>query len=384
MTTTQAELMENGDVFLQHFLPGSSSTVKKLRGFIYRLNVAHKNKNMVPSILIHGERGVGKGYTANVIAAHLRWVRNSKGQDIPPVEESDLYKLANHAGLRTQTLTALPGDLAESILFGVEKGAFTGAGESRAGLFQTSDPIDIFLDEIGDASPGVQAKLLEVLETRSFRPLGLSFDKDSKRTDARIIAATNRDLPTMVEKGAFRSDLYDRLCWVVILLPPLRDQLDQLPILARRMLSSIRSKYDLPTWELSDQDIEYCRTYHWPGNHRQLCQVLWEWYLYEGTRSLPHIIKQRSANYAPSKGLEDFILNKLFARFEAIRAGVMPGFRTYGELPEELRKISYKAIYLYNQRQGLKDQDLRLLFTDQNPKNIRKQISQNKPSEEIE
>jgi DNA-binding NtrC family response regulator len=379
----KSEVDENEDFFLQHFLPGSTSSVKELRASIYRLNVAHKNKKMVPSILISGEPGVGKGYAANVIAGHLKWLRSSKGQDVKPVEDSDIYKLAIQAGLRTQTLTALPGELAESILFGVEKGAFTGATESRAGLFKASDPIDVFLDEIGDAPPGVQGKLLEVLEARTYRPLGLSFDKESLSTDARIIAATNRYLPALVEKGTFRADLYGRLGWAKIHLPPLRDQLDQLPSLVRRMMSSLRSKYNLASWNLTDHDIEYCQTYQWPGNHRQLQQALWEWHLYEGTRSLRLIIEKRSEDYKASKDLDDLLLDKLFARFDAIRAGTTRGFRTYGELSDEMRRISYKAIYLYNRSHTLKDEDLRLLFTEQDPINVRKQISSNRPSEEI-
>jgi DNA-binding NtrC family response regulator len=385
MTKTQSDddPFENGDLFLQHFLPGSSPTLRALRGLIYRLNIMHRNKRMVPSILINGEPGVGKGFTASAIAAHLKWLKDSKGQDIVPPDESDVYVLAQSAGLRTQTLTALPGELAESILFGAEKGAFTGAIKTRVGIFQADEPVDIFLDEIGDASSGVQAKLLEVLETKTYRPLGLSFDKNSKYTDVRVIAATNRDLPSFVEKGMFRSDLYDRLCWATIILPPLRDQLDQLTIFIRRMLSSLRRKYDLPEFELDAAEMNHCKTYNWPGNHRQLYQVLWEWCLYEGKTSLRDIIERRSTNYAPSKGLEEFIVEKLFARFDAIRAGVMPGFQTYGELPEELRKSSYKAIYLYNRQYNLKDHDLRLIFTKQDPTNIRKQISQNRPPEEI-
>src|SRR6185369_10742232 len=116
---------------------------------------------MVPAILITGQRGVGKGYVAHLIAAHLAWLVRSKGEDVAPADEADVYQLAMSANFRKQALTALTENLVEGMLFGVRKGAYTDARVDRKGLFETDEMIDVFLDEIGDAPGGVQAKLLE-------------------------------------------------------------------------------------------------------------------------------------------------------------------------------------------------------------------------------
>jgi len=173
---------------------------------------------MVPSILLLGEPGVGKGYTANLIAAHLWWLRTSLGEEVAPQIE-DIYLLASRAGLRTQTLTALPPQLAEATLFGARKGAYADLKADRLGVFDSAtqrgrgapDPFDVFLDEIGDAPIETQGKLLEIFETGTFRLLGADFTEEPRRTDARIITATNRDLAQLVKENSFRVDLYDRL-----------------------------------------------------------------------------------------------------------------------------------------------------------------------------
>src|SRR5258708_4276578 len=259
------EAFESGDSFLEHFLPGSSASIRQLRGVIYRLNIRHKKHRMVPSVLLLGERGVGKGYVAHVIAAHLEWLRESKGLEVKPVDEADVYQIARGAGLRGQTLTALPESLAAVALFGARKGAYTDLKEDRLGLFDSSpkarsgagtpDPFDAFLDEIGDAPPGIQAGLLEVLETRTFRPLGSSFEESARTTDARIICATNRDLQSMVATNEFRADLYDRLNWMRITLPPLREQTDQLRVIIKRANAALCNKYKIEDAAPSELDI---------------------------------------------------------------------------------------------------------------------------------
>src|ERR1700733_10371358 len=155
--TTDRDAFAEGDLFLKHFLPGDSDALRNLRGIIYRLNVAHRNSRMVPSILLRGERGAGKGYVAHLIAAHLWWLRTSKGLDVEP-GKSNVYQIADQAGLRTQTMTALPETLAESMLFGAKKGAYTDSKVDRLGIFDSDsksrggsevpDPFDVFLDEI--------------------------------------------------------------------------------------------------------------------------------------------------------------------------------------------------------------------------------------------
>jgi transcriptional regulator with PAS, ATPase and Fis domain len=387
--TKNRDPFSDGDLFLKHFLPGDSDVLSNLRGVLYRLNIAHKNKRMVPSILLRGERGCGKSYLAHVIAAHLWWLRTSKGEDVAP-ERSNVHQLADQAGLRTQTMTALPETLAESILFGAKKGAYTDAKSDRLGVFDSEfksrggseipDPFDIFLDEIGDTPAGIQAKLLEVLETGMFRPLGSSFEERSRTTDARIIVATNRDLEALVDDGRFRADLYDRLSWVHLVLPPLREQLDQLPALVRRVNENLSLKYKLGEAIPGDRDVRWAQTYSWPGNHRELVHVLWEWHLYEGERGLKEIVEKRSAMRIDGKlSLDRAVTQKVFDVFDDVLAKKREGFKRYGDIVNEMRKLTYAAIYRYNRDKELKDEDIGKLFTRQKPTNVRKQISQNRP-----
>ncbi len=372
----------DGDLFLQHFLPGTSQWVRRCRSEIYRINIAHKLRRMVPVILVTGQAGVGKGYTAHLIAAHLWWLIQSKGLDVAPANESDVYHLARNANFRKQALTAVPETLVEAMLFGVKKGAFTGATADRKGLFETGEMTDVFLDEIGDAPPTVQAKLLEILETRTFRRLGSSFDEQENVTQARIIAATNRNLAELVKRREFRSDLYERLQWFRLELPSLSDQLDELPVIIKSMNQALCTQYGLESREPSAVEIKWCQdSYSWPGNHRELQQVLWKWHLFEGEVSFRSIIAERT-NQTVINELEDVMFPNLFNRFEAIVAGREPGFKTYGEFVDELQKLAYKAIYLFKEKRELTNAELLLLFTEQDPVNVRKQISGNRPQTE--
>jgi DNA-binding NtrC family response regulator len=387
-----------GDVFLEHFLPGNSTAIRELRGMIYRLNIAHRNHRMVPSILISGEPGSGKGYTAHVIAAHLWWLRTSKGMDIDPKgvdpKGLDIYRIAAGAGLRTQTLTNLPDELAEATLFGAKPGAYTSLKSEIIGVFDAGslahrggrapDPFDVFLDEIGDASPKTQSTLLQILETRTFRQLGSRFDEPEKVTEARIIAATNKDLIRQIDQERFRADLYDRLMWARLALPPLRRQLDQIPFVLRRINQSLCIKYALGDAAPPQSDIDWAQTYDWPGNHRELQQVVWEWHLFEGSLSFKAIVEKRSATRPRKNVLETLIMDKLFRRFDAVLAGRSPGFKTYGAMVEELREIAYTAMFRFNKERQLKDEDLKRLFCGQDPTNVRKQISGNRPHKEKE
>ncbi len=386
----QCDAFAEGDGFLLHFLPGTSPSVRALRASIYRLNIEHKNHRMVPSILLLGELGVGKGYTARVIAGHSYWLRKSKGMDVTP-SGLDIYKIALDASLRIQTLTNLPEELAEATLFGAKQGAYTDLKRDIVGVFDTgssstrrseapSEPFDVFLDEIGDTSPKIQAKLLQVLEDRTFRPLGSSFEEREKTTDVRVIIATNKDLVGLVKANKFRDDLYSRLLWAVLQLPPLRDQLDQIPLIMARMNESLLARYDLDNAAPGAKDIQWAQTYEWPGNHRELQQALWEWHLFHGTRSLEAIIQDRkNLRGVQAQGLEAAVMQKLFERFEAILAGREPGFTTYGMVVDELQRLAYMAMYRFNQKRRLTDQNLELLFTEQKAVNVRKQISDNRP-----
>jgi DNA-binding NtrC family response regulator len=375
MTTKDTNPFEEGDLFLKQFLPGESVHLRRLRATIYQLNIAHKNNRMVPSILLLGERGTGKGYAAHVIAAHLDWLRASKGTDVAS-KQTDIYKVAAAAGMRKQTLTATPEDLAESILFGSVKGAFTHSVATKKGLFDCDGMTDVFIDEIGDATPKIQAKLLEVLETGTFRPLGVGFDRPETQTEARAIFATNKNLPELAKGGLFREDLLDRLMWMPISLPRLREQIEELPAIISRISAQISARFDLPDFQPSKKDIEWSATYDWPGNHRELQQVIWTWRLHDGSVSFREIVQRRQL---PSINAADTFKEQLSTAITdwlgAIQAGLVPGFRSHGGFADEVRNIGYQALYEFNRQNRLSNDDLRQMFADQDPINVRKRIS---------
>lgn len=198
------------------------------------------------NILVLGESGTGKELTARAI--HERSNRKDK-----------TFVAVNCA--------AIPEGLLEAELFGYEKGAFTGAYATKKGKFETADGGTIFLDEIGDLSPGLQAKLLRFLEDRIVERVG---GKSGKKINVRIIAATNCDLNGMVEKGTFRTDLFFRLNSFTIKLPPLRDRGDDKEILAKYFFKKIARAEGSSLAGFSEATINAIRGYKWPGNVREL------------------------------------------------------------------------------------------------------------------
>jgi transcriptional regulator with GAF, ATPase, and Fis domain len=198
------------------------------------------------TVLIQGETGSGKELVAHAIHAESRR------------SEGPLIKL---------NCAALPRELVESELFGHERGAFTGATQQRRGRFELADHGTLFLDEVGELPVEAQAKLLRVLQDGEFERLG---GARSLRTDVRLIAATNRDLHGEVEAGRFRADLYYRLNVFPITLPPLRERRDDIPALVRHFASKAARKLGRPPDAISPEFIEKARTYDWPGNIREL------------------------------------------------------------------------------------------------------------------
>ncbi|HUK13669.1 MAG TPA: sigma-54 dependent transcriptional regulator [Thermoanaerobaculaceae bacterium] len=166
---------------------------------------------------------------------------------------------------------SVPTDLLESTLFGHVRGAFTGAVATRRGLFEVADGGTIFLDEIGTITPPTQAKLLRVIQEREFIPVG---SEQTVRVDVRIIAATNADLPRMVSEGTFREDLYYRLNVITIELPPLRARREDIPALASHFLRRLGEENGKPNLSLTPHALDVLLGYHWPGNVRQLENVI--------------------------------------------------------------------------------------------------------------
>jgi DNA-binding NtrC family response regulator len=162
---------------------------------------------------------------------------------------------------------ALPETLIESELFGHEKGAFTDAAQARKGRFELADGGTLFLDEISELSAPIQVKLLRVLQERSFERLG---GTKTLSVDIRLIAASNRDLEQMIEAGTFRRDLFYRLNVVPLVLPPLRERQDDIPVLAAHFALKFAAKHARPKPELAPELIEALQEYEWPGNVREL------------------------------------------------------------------------------------------------------------------
>ncbi|HXH28047.1 MAG TPA: sigma-54 dependent transcriptional regulator [Candidatus Polarisedimenticolia bacterium] len=202
------------------------------------------------SVLIVGESGTGKELIAN--ALHQNSPR--KGGRFLPIN-----------------CAAIPADILESELFGHERGAFTGAVQRKAGKFELADGGTLFLDEISELPVGLQAKLLRVLEERSFMRVG---GTETIEVDVRIIAATNTDLETRVGAGGFRNDLYYRLKVVTIAIPPLRERPEDVPLLAHRFMENFKTENNRPELSLAPEAIEAMKGARWEGNVRELRNLI--------------------------------------------------------------------------------------------------------------
>ena len=228
-------------------LIGESAAMQSVRQQITRIaQLGALSDAVQPTVLITGETGTGK----DVVARYLH--ANCANHDKPFVHVD---------------CASLPAELIESELFGHEKGAFTNAVASRPGLIESAEDGTLFLDEIGELPLGLQAKLLNVLERRMVRRLGSTKERP---VQARIIAATNRDLYQMSSEGRFRSDLYYRLNVITMQMPPLRDRGQDVLLLANYFRQMTEKRYALPHHEFSPLALMAIQSYHWPGNVREM------------------------------------------------------------------------------------------------------------------
>jgi DNA-binding NtrC family response regulator len=271
-------------------LVGSSTAMKSA------LTLAKKAANASIPVLIEGESGVGKEVFAHAI--HHASDRANK----PFV--------AVNCG-------AIPENLVESILFGHEKGAFTGATEKRIGKFQEADGGTLFLDEVGELPLDVQVKLLRALQEKEIDPVG---GRISLKVNIRVISATNRNLMTRVREGAFREDLFYRLNVFPIGLPPLRERRNDIPALTEHFLERIANMEGLPHKNISEDALAHLSNYHWPGNIRQLQNALFRAVLLSDSETLkatdfPHLSDGRApdTNGAGSTGTIAGISNMIGA-----------------------------------------------------------------------
>jgi PAS domain S-box-containing protein len=223
---------------------GKSSILKEV------LTIASKAAKTSSTVLIQGESGTGKELVAKAIH------RASSRKNKPFIRVN---------------CAAIPENLLESELFGYEKGAFTGALRRKLGKFELADGGTIFLDEIGEISKGMQVKLLRVLQEMEFERVG---GIETIKVDIRIIAATNRNLKEMVDKGEFREDLYYRLNVIPVTLPPLRERKEDIPLLVEHFIKKICVREKVNLKRITPKAMEYLQKYSWPGNIRELENIL--------------------------------------------------------------------------------------------------------------
>ena len=202
------------------------------------------------NVLLVGETGTGK----ELIARALHYNSNRKDKPFVPINCS-----------------AIPDTLLESELFGHVKGSFTGATQSKKGLFEEANGGTVFLDEIGEMSTALQTKLLRAIEEQEVRPVG---GNQSTKVNLRFITATNKDLEKATHAGTFREDLYYRVNTIRLALPPLRDRQEDVPLLAGHFLDKFASELGKPVRHISEDTMNIFLEYSWPGNIRELRNII--------------------------------------------------------------------------------------------------------------
>lgn len=238
------ELRSRLNLQAKDMLVGESKRIQEIRRTIEK--IASGNMN----VFVQGESGTGKEVVAEM-----------------------LHRLGSRANypLVKVSCAAIPDNLLESEMFGYEKGAYTGATQSKVGKFELAHKGTLFLDEIGEMNPPLQAKLLRVLQDGQFSRLG---GNENQAVDVRVVSATNVVVEKAISEGKFREDLYYRLNVVKIQMPPLRERLDDIPLLVEHFLSGIRRKLNLHEIRISEEALKFLQTHSWPGNVRELANTM--------------------------------------------------------------------------------------------------------------
>jgi len=328
-------------------LCGDNPKMKELRDIIEQV------ADTDITVLVRGESGTGK----ELVARTLFQLSGRRNQPFVKVN-----------------CAALPSELLESELFGFEKGAFTGAQKRKLGKFEFANQGTIFLDEISEMHPGLQAKLLQVLQDGEFSRLGGEADV---RVDTRIIAATNRNLEEAVADGSFREDLYYRLNVVTVHLPPLRDRRDAVPLLVDHFLRKNNEQYRKDLKALSTETMDIFMKYHWPGNVRELENMVRRMVVLGNESTVLAEISSRgsapsSRSAQPDAALDLAALGADFSKGEAIdlkaisrRAAQVAEKRVIERVLQQTRwnrkeaaeklQISYKALLYKMKENGLSE-----------------------------
>lgn len=291
------------------------------------------------TILLEGESGVGKDVTAKAIHE----ISHRKNNDMVIVN-----------------CGAIPEGIIESELFGHEKGAFTGAHESREGYFEKANGGTIFLDEIGDTPANVQVKLLRVLETGEYFRVGSS---KVRKTDVRVIAATNKDLWQLVQDDSFREDLFYRLDTVKVKLPPLRERPDDIIPIFRKFVTEFSAKYDSVFKGFSDEAKELLISYRWPGNVRELRNVAEQLVVLEKSQFIDTDKLQKYLKGRQHEGSADNL---------PILADQQGGGTSNGAFGNDDQKLIYRALVeLRNDIGDLKKMLANFLYSTFSQKNLK-------------
>jgi two-component system response regulator AtoC len=298
-TRSEAEFM---------MLAGDSQKMREIRDIVEQV------ADTDITVLVRGDSGTGK----EVVARQLYQL--STRRDKPFVKVN---------------CAALPSELLESELFGFEKGAFTGAQKRKLGKFEYANHGTIFLDEISEMHPSLQAKLLQVLQDGEFSRLGSESDV---RVDTRIIAATNRNLEEAVADGSFREDLYYRLNVVTVHLPPLRERKDAIPLLIDQFLQKNNEQYNKSLKQLNPETMEALQRYDWPGNIRELENMIRRMVVLGNEQAVIDEIEQMSKRANSAEEVKDSLdLDALGADFSS-------------EQGIDLKRISRRAAQLAEKR----------------------------------
>jgi DNA-binding NtrC family response regulator len=309
---------------------GEHPKVEEVRGFVRRIAEIPR-----PTVLLLGESGTGKNLVARAI-----------------------HHSSPHSRGRFVELNcaAMPSNLVEAELFGYNKGAFTDAREGKRGLIETADGGTLFLDEIGELTPEIQAKLLSFLESRRFRRLG---GTEEIEVELRLITATNRDLAESARGGRFRTDLYYRIAVASHTLPPLREIISDLPLLAGHYREVFNLEFKKKVEVIDSDALELMRAWHWPGNVRELRNVIERSLIFcEGPRlkrgDLPKLSQLEPASPAPAA--HGFRLRKGMTLVEAEAEYIrMTLEATAGDVQRaaEILGISRKNLWEKRKKHGL-------------------------------
>lgn len=347
------------DAFLEKVLPGTSPKIIALREEIKVIN-AQANRSLTRAILLCGESGVGKNHFARVLAAHALLI-SRQGKE----QEEIFENWATHATheLTEVLVPGIPAPMLEAELFGARKGAYTGLDRDREGAFGGEGSI-ILLDEIGDCPMELQAKLLHVVDTGRFRPLG---GGEERETTKRILLATNRNLPALVADGKFRQDLLWRID-AQLSLPALREQPENIEDIARAIQDRQKHSYEnalvtLPS--LAASDLKWARGYRWPGNVRQLERAIAQFLIRGGRLPLKDIALEQERQFAGSQE------GSLAADLRRMRAIGSPGAALQrGEM------LARREVLAWFDEVAPDNAILRRIFPDVKPHSVRVKISQ--------